>query len=102
MLRGGFELLRAAAAGLGPEDVAHDADGFVRLIFDKDTELLLGGEIVGPEASNLIAELGLGLEMGALASDLGLTIHAHPTLSETIMEAANASLGHAIHALAKR
>ncbi|MDP6946825.1 MAG: FAD-dependent oxidoreductase, partial [Myxococcota bacterium] len=80
----------------------NDADGFVRLVFDTDTEVLLGGQIVGPEASNLIAEVGLALEMGALASDLALTIHAHPTLSETVMEASAASLGHAIHALGKR
>jgi dihydrolipoamide dehydrogenase len=64
--------------------------------------VLLGGHIVGPEASNLIAEIGLALEMGALASDLALTIHAHPTLSETVMEASAAALGHAIHALGKR
>ena len=80
----------------------NDADGFVRLVFDADTEVLLGGQIVGPEASNLIAEIGLALEMGALASDLALTIHAHPTLSETVMEASAAALGHAIHALGKR
>ena len=80
----------------------NDSDGFVRLVFDADTEVLLGGHIVGPEASNLIAEIGLALEMGALASDLALTIHAHPTLSETVMEASAASLGHAIHALGKR
>ncbi|MGB0589455.1 MAG: dihydrolipoyl dehydrogenase [Myxococcota bacterium] len=80
----------------------NDADGFVRLVFDSDTEVLLGGQIVGPEASNLIAEVGLALEMGALASDLALTIHAHPTLSETVMEASAAALGHAIHALGKR
>ncbi|MGM0574405.1 MAG: dihydrolipoyl dehydrogenase [Myxococcota bacterium] len=77
----------------------NDSDGFVRLIVDADTEVLLGAEIVGPEASNLIAELGLALEMGALASDIGLTVHAHPTLPEAIMESANAVLGHAIHAM---
>ncbi len=76
-----------------------DADGFVRLVFDADTEVLLGAQIVGPGASDLIAEVGLGLELGALASDIGLTVHAHPSLAEAIMEASNAALGHAVHAL---
>ena len=76
-----------------------DADGFVRLVFDAESEVLLGAQIVGPGASDLIAEVGLGLELGALASDIGLTVHAHPSLAEAIMEASNAALGHAVHAL---
>lgn len=80
----------------------NEPEGFVRLIFERDSLVLLGGEVVGPEASNLIAEVGLALEMGALATDVGLTIHAHPTLSEAVMEAANAAQGHAIHALGRR
>jgi dihydrolipoamide dehydrogenase len=77
----------------------NDTEGFVRVIVDADSELLLGVEAVGPEVSNLIAEVGLALELGARASDLGLTIHAHPTLAEAVMEATNAALGQAIHAL---
>lgn len=77
----------------------NDADGFVRLVVDADSERVLGMEAVGPEVSNLIAEVGLAIELGALASDIGLTIHAHPTLAEAVMEAANAALGHAVHAL---
>ncbi|TNF26915.1 MAG: dihydrolipoyl dehydrogenase [Deltaproteobacteria bacterium] len=77
----------------------NDADGFVRLVIDADSEVVLGMEAVGPEVSNLIAEVGLAIELGATASDIGLTIHAHPTLAEAVMEAANAALGHAIHAL---
>jgi dihydrolipoamide dehydrogenase len=77
----------------------NDSDGFVRVVIDAETGVLLGCEAVGPEVSNLIAEVGLALELGALASDLGLTIHAHPTLAEAVMEATNAALGHAIHAL---
>jgi dihydrolipoamide dehydrogenase len=77
----------------------NDADGFVRVVVDADSGVLLGCEAVGPEVSNLIAEVGLALELGALATDLGLTIHAHPTLAEAVMEATNAALGHAIHAM---
>ncbi|MFO0747905.1 MAG: dihydrolipoyl dehydrogenase [Myxococcota bacterium] len=77
----------------------NDSDGFVRVVVDAKSGVLLGMEAVGPEVSNLVAEVGLAIEMGAQAADVGLTIHAHPTLSEAIMEAANAALGHAIHAL---
>jgi dihydrolipoamide dehydrogenase len=74
-------------------------DGFVRAITNADTDELVGVEIVGPDASDLIAEATLALEMGASSEDVGLTVHAHPTLSEAIMEAANAARGEAIHAI---
>ncbi len=74
-----------------------EPDGMVKLISDTKTGTLLGCHIVGVEASNLIAEATLAIEMGANVEDLALTVHAHPTLSETIMEAADAALGHAIH-----
>ncbi len=77
----------------------NEADGFVRVVVDADSQVILGMQAVGPEVSNLIAEVGLAIEMGAQASDLGLTIHAHPTLPEAVMEATNHALGHAIHAL---
>ncbi len=54
-------------------------------------------QIVGPDASDLISELAVAIEMGATVEDLALTIHAHPTLPEAIMEAAEAALGRAIH-----
>jgi len=72
-------------------------EGFMKLITAKDTGLVLGCQIVGIEASNLIAELGLAIEMGATAEDIALTIHAHPTLGEITMEAAEVALGHPIH-----
>lgn len=74
-----------------------EPDGFVKMIGDAKTGRLLGVHIVGAEASNLIAEATLAIEMGAQVSDLALTVHAHPTLPETLMEAAEATLGHAIH-----
>ncbi|MBC7691680.1 MAG: dihydrolipoyl dehydrogenase [Methylotenera sp.] len=79
-----------------------EPDGFVKMIGDAKTGRLLGVHIVGAEASNLIAEATLAIEMGAMVEDLALTVHAHPTLPETLMEAAEATLGHAIHIFQKK
>lgn len=76
-----------------------ETDGFVKMIADAKTNILLGVHIVGPEASNLISEAVLAIEMGARLEDLALSIHPHPTLGETMMEAAEATLGHAIHVI---
>jgi len=65
-------------------------DGFTKLLFDKETHRVLGAGIVGTSAGDLIAEVALAIEMGADASDIGLTIHPHPTLSETVAFAAEA------------
>ncbi len=78
-----------------------ETDGFVKMIADSKTGLLLGIHIVGPEASNLISEAVLAIEMGARLEDIALSIHPHPTLGETMMEAAEATLGHAIHIIQK-
>jgi len=69
------------------------AEGFTKLLFDRQNGRVLGGGIVGPNAGDLIAEIGLALEMGADAADISLTIHPHPTLSETIAFAAEAQHG---------
>jgi dihydrolipoamide dehydrogenase len=68
-------------------------EGLTKLIFDKSTRRLLGAAIVGPNAGELIAETVLALEMGADADDIGLTIHPHPTLSETVFFAAEIAEG---------
>ena len=65
-------------------------EGFTKLLFDKTTRRVVGGGIVGPNAGDLIAEVALAIEMGCDATDIGLTIHPHPTLSETIAFAAEA------------
>lgn len=78
-----------------------ETEGFVKMIADAKTHVLLGVHIVGPEASNLISEASLAIEMGARIEDLALTIHPHPTLGETMMECAEATLGHAIHIIQK-
>lgn len=76
-----------------------ETDGFVRVIADGESGFVLGGQIVGPEASELIAEIGLAIELGATLEDMAATIHTHPTLSEAVHEAAQNALGHAIHTL---
>ena len=78
---------------------ANRAEGFVRVVADAETGFVLGGQIVGPEASELIAEVALAVEMGATLEDVGSTVHAHPTLSEAVMEAAENARGRAIHTL---
>ena len=77
-------------------------DGLTKLIIDPDTERILGVGIVGTGAGELIAEGVLAVEMGATAKDLALAVHPHPTLSETLMEAAEAFYGHATHTLARK
>ena len=68
-------------------------DGFTKLLFDKQTHRIIGGGIVGTSAGELMAEIGLAIEMGADAADIGLTVHAHPTLTETVAFAAEAVEG---------
>ncbi len=68
-------------------------EGFTKLLFDKKTDRVLGGAIVGPHAGDLISEICLAVEMGADATDISLTIHPHPTLSETVAFASEAFEG---------
>jgi dihydrolipoamide dehydrogenase len=74
-------------------------EGFVRLVAAGDEAFLLGAQIVGPEASELVAEVTLAIELGATLEDVARTIHTHPTLSEAVMEAAENARGQAIHTL---
>jgi dihydrolipoamide dehydrogenase len=73
--------------------------GFVKIVAEEETGVLLGAQIVGPDAADLISEVALALEMGATIEDLGFTMHPHPTLPEMIMEAADVPLGKAIHVI---
>ncbi|WP_223633662.1 dihydrolipoyl dehydrogenase [Planococcus sp. 4-30] len=72
-------------------------EGFVKLVSRKSDGLLLGAQIVGAGASDMIAELGLAIEAGMTVEDIAMTIHAHPTLAEITMEAAEVALGTPIH-----
>lgn len=75
----------------------NEGEGFVEVIVDAESHVLLGMHVVGPDASNLIGEGVLALELSARVEDVALTNHPHPTLSEGWLEAAEAALGHAIH-----
>ncbi len=77
-------------------------DGLTKLIIEPGTERLLGVGLVGHGAGELIGEAVVALEMGASVSDLAHCVHAHPTLSETLMEAAEAYFGHSTHTLSKK
>lgn len=78
---------------------ALETDGFAKVVFDRRTRLLLGLHIIGPEATDLISEAALALEMGATVEDVAFAIHPHPTLGEVVMEAAEDAEGMAIHTL---
>ena len=86
-------------AALGRALAMGESDGFIKTLFDASSERLLGVHIVGPSASDLIAEAALALEVGTVAEDIAMTVHAHPTLAEGLMESAAHALGHAIHAV---
>ena len=84
-------------SALGRAMAIDETKGFVKVVIDAKDERVLGIHIVGPEASDLISEAALAIEMGAYAPDIGLTIHPHPTLGEALMEAAKHAVGEAIH-----
>lgn len=84
-------------AALGRALSVNDTDGLAKVIIDAKTEEILGVHVVGNGASDLISEAALGIEMGAVAHDIALTVHPHPTLSEAIKEAAAAAVGEAVH-----
>ncbi len=86
-------------AALGRAMAVNETEGFFKVVANKQTNQLVGVHIVGPEASDLISEGALALEMHAFLEDIGLTIHPHPTLGEGFMEAAMNGMGHAIHIL---
>jgi dihydrolipoamide dehydrogenase len=79
-----------------------EPEGFVALVADRATDRLVGGQIVGPHASDLISEITLAIRLGATAADVASTLHSHPTLSECVAEAAHDVHGEAIHFLRKK
>lgn len=92
-----IEVAKFPWAALGRAQAIDRPDGMTKLIIDPESERVLGVGIVGSGAGELIAEGVLAVEMAALASDLSLSIHPHPTLSETVMEAADVYFGHSTH-----
>jgi dihydrolipoamide dehydrogenase len=92
-----FRVGRFPYSANGRARTAGESAGFVKFIADAETDELLGAHIIGPTASELIAEVVLAFEYRATAEDVALTIHAHPTLAEATREAALAVSGHALH-----
>jgi dihydrolipoamide dehydrogenase len=91
------EIAKFPWAALGRALAIDRPDGMTKLVIDPETERILGVGIVGAGAGELIAEGVLAVEMAALATDLKLSIHPHPTMSETLMEAAEVFFGHSTH-----
>ena len=79
-----FEVAKFPWAASGRAIASECSEGMTKLIFDKDTHRLLGGAIVGSNGGELLGEIGLAIEMGCDAEDIALTIHAHPTLHESV------------------
>jgi dihydrolipoamide dehydrogenase len=92
-----FEIAKFPWAASGRATTLDRSDGVTKLIIDPDSQRILGVGICGPGAGELIAEGTLAIEMGANVTDLKLTIHPHPTLSETVMEAAEVFFGQSTH-----
>lgn len=84
-------------AASGRAMAANDTDGMVKMIADEKTDRILGCHIVGPSAADLVQQVAIAMEFGSSAEDIGMTVFGHPTLSETVHEAALAVNGHAIH-----
>jgi len=97
--RGPIKVGKVPFAAIGRALTQGDSDGFLKVIADADTNIILGVNITGPSASDLISEASLAVEMVAELGDVALTIHAHPTMGEGLMEAAKAALGEAIHVI---
>ncbi|MDA1076410.1 MAG: dihydrolipoyl dehydrogenase [Proteobacteria bacterium] len=89
-------------AASGRALAANDSDGMVKILADAETDRILGVHVLGPQASELVAQAVIAMEFGASAEDLGLTMFAHPTLSEAMHEAALSVAGHAIHMVNKK
>jgi dihydrolipoamide dehydrogenase len=92
-----FRVAKFPYRASGKAVAAGDPEGFVKLILGEPHGEILGAHIIGAEATELIAEIGLAINLEATADELGTTIHAHPTLSEMVHEAGLAGLGRAIH-----
>ena len=96
-----YDLARFRWSASGRAATMNQSLGFTKLLVDPENGRILGGAIVGSDAAELIAEIALAIEMGANVTDLSLTVHPHPTLSETIMDAAEWQLGHPVHIMRK-
>jgi len=84
-------------SAIGKAMIMGETEGFVKIVSEEDYGEVVGVHIVGPKATELLAEAGLGMQLETTAQEIGHTVHAHPTLSEAMMEAAHSVYGEAIH-----
>jgi dihydrolipoamide dehydrogenase len=96
------EIARFPWGASGRAQTLDRSDGLTKLVIDAESERVLGVGIVGHGAGELISEGVLAVEMGATVRDLAETVHPHPTLSETLMEAAEAYFGHSSHTYVRK
>ena len=89
-------------AASGRALAANDAKGMIKLVADAETDRILGVHVFGPQASEIVAQAVIAMEFDASAEDIGLTMFAHPTLSEALHEAALGVGGHAIHMINRK
>jgi dihydrolipoamide dehydrogenase len=92
---------RSMFAANGKAMANDETEGFAVLVAEKTTDRLIGGQVVGPHASDLIAEIALAIRLNARARDVAATLHSHPTLAETVMEAAHDVHGESIQKIRK-
>ena len=92
-----YKVSKFSLAGNGRALSLNDTEGFIRLISRKSDGVIVGGQIVAPNASDLITEITLAIESGMNEEDIALTIHPHPSLSEAIMDTAEVATGYPIH-----
>ena len=93
---------RFPLTALGRAVIDSSTSGFAKLLFARESGVLLGAHLAGPRATDLIAEMAIAIEMSATSEDLALTLHAHPTYAESTMEAAEVALGRPIHVRAAK
>jgi dihydrolipoamide dehydrogenase len=98
----GYKVVKFPWLASGRTVAMNENSGFTKLLVHPENERILGAGIVGKNTGDMIAELALAIEMAATAEDVAMTIHPHPTLSETIMEAAEMFYGHPAHTFIKK
>ncbi|WP_407370319.1 dihydrolipoyl dehydrogenase [Carnobacterium sp.] len=92
-----YKVSKFSLAGNGRALSLDAAEGFVRMITEEKTNKIVGAQVIGVSAGDVIAELALAIELGMVAEDISLTIHAHPSLAESVMDTAELALGLPIH-----
>jgi dihydrolipoamide dehydrogenase len=97
-----YSIAKFPLTALGEAHILGRAEGFVKVLFDPDSKLLLGAGMVGPRASEVISQITLAIELGAALEDLAVSLQLHPTMSESFMETVEVALGLPTHVFRQR